>query len=181
MSSPLPESRTMNTRANADLAHFAGTWRLNRERTSVSFRTRAAWLIRAKGTLQATEGTAYVDAEGRATGKIVIDPASIDTKIKKRDDHLRSSDFFDTANYPTITFTVTEVRPAPSGDLEVAGDLAVHGRSTSLTLLAEVGVAGESATVSTEAVITKSNLGMTKAILTKSWVTVHAHFDRVRP
>jgi polyisoprenoid-binding protein YceI len=171
----------MSTRPNADLADFVGTWRLNRERTSVSFRTRAAWLIRAKGTLQATEGTADVDAEGRATGKIVIDPASIDTKIKKRDDHLRSSDFFDIANHPTVTFTVTEVRPANAGDLEVVGNLAVHGRSTSLTLLAEVGVAGESATVSTEVVITKSILGMTKANLAKSWVTVHAHFDRVRP
>jgi polyisoprenoid-binding protein YceI len=171
----------MTTQANADLTSLVGTWRLNRERTSVSFRTRAAWLIRAKGTLQAIEGTVDVDSDGGVTGEFVIDPASIDTKIKKRDDHLRSADFFDVANNPTITFTVTEVRSAPSGDLEVVGNLAVHGRSTSLTLLAEVDLAGESATVSTEAVITKSILGMRKATSTKSLVTVNAYFDRARP
>jgi polyisoprenoid-binding protein YceI len=168
----------MTTQTNADLTGLVGTWSLNRERTSVSFRTRAAWLIRAKGMLQATEGTVDVDADGRVTGEIVVDPASIDTKIKKRDDHLRSADFFDVANHPTITFTVTEVRPAPSGDLEVVGNLAVQGRSTSVTLLAEVGSVGESATLSTEIVVTKNILGMKKAVMTRSWVTVNAHFDR---
>jgi polyisoprenoid-binding protein YceI len=171
----------MTTQTNANLTNLVGTWRLNPERTSVSFRTRAAWLIRAKGTLQATQGTADVHADGRVTGEIVIDPASVDTKNKKRDHHLRSADFFDVANHPTITFTVTEVRPAPTGDLEVVGNLAVHGQSTSLTLLAELGNMGESATLSTEAVVTKSILGMKKATSTKSWLTVHAHFDRVQP
>jgi polyisoprenoid-binding protein YceI len=171
----------MTTQTNADLPSLVGTWSLNRERTSVSFRTRAAWIIRAKGTLQATEGTVDVDADGRVTGEIVMDPASIDTKIKKRDDHLRSADFFDVANHPTITFTVTEVRPAPSGDLEVVGNVAVQGRSTSVMLLAEVGSMGESATLSTEVAVTKSILGMKKAAMTRSWVTVNAHFDRARP
>jgi polyisoprenoid-binding protein YceI len=171
----------MTTQANDDLTSLIGTWSLDPERTSVDFRTRAAWFIRVKGTLRATDGTVDVDADGRVTGEIVMDPASIDTKIKKRDDHLRSADFFDVANYPTITFTVTEVRPALSGNLEVVGNLTVHGRSTSLTLLVEVGHGGESATLSTEVVITKGILGMKKATSTKSWVTVHAHFDRARP
>jgi polyisoprenoid-binding protein YceI len=168
----------MTTQTNADLTNLVGTWKLNPERTSVRLRARAAWLIRAKGTLQATEGTVDVDADGRVTGEIVVDPASIDTKIKKRDDHLRSADFFDVANYPTITFTAIDVRPVPSGDLEVVGNIAVHGRVTSLTLLAEVGTMGESATLSTEVVVTKSILGMKRATSTKSWVTVNAHFDR---
>jgi polyisoprenoid-binding protein YceI len=168
----------MTTQTNADLPSLVGTWSLNRERTSVSFRTRAAWIIRAKGTLQATEGRVDVDADGRVTGEIVMDPASIDTKIKKRDDHLRSADFFDVANHPTITFTVTEVRAALSGDLEVVGNVAVQGRSTSVTLLAEVGSMGESATLSTEVAVTKSILGMKRAAMTRSWVTVNAHFDR---
>jgi polyisoprenoid-binding protein YceI len=71
----------MTTQADAGLTSLVGTWRLDPERTSVRFRTRAAWLIRAKGTLQATEGTADFDGDGRVTGEIVIDPASIDTKM----------------------------------------------------------------------------------------------------
>jgi polyisoprenoid-binding protein YceI len=171
----------MTTQANDNITNLVGTWRLNSERTSVSFRTRAAWLIRVKGTLQATEGIAVVDVEGRVTGEIVLDPASIDTKIKKRDDHLRSADFFDVANYPTITFTVTGVHPTHPGGLEIVGTLAVHGRSTSITLLAELGSTGVTATLSTEVVITKTILGMKKANLVKSWVTVDAGFDRVQP
>jgi polyisoprenoid-binding protein YceI len=175
------KARTMTTQTNADLTSLVGTWRLNPERTSVSFRTTAAWLIRVRGTLQATEGTAAIDADGGVSGHIVIDAASIDTKIQKRDDHLRSTDFFDVAKHPTITFTVTEVRPAPMGSLEVVGTVAIHGRSTPLTVLAEIGIMGDSATLSTEVVITKSILGMKKASLTKSRVTVDAHFDRNRP
>ena len=136
----------MTTQANADLANFVGTWKLNPERTSVDFRTRAAWIIPVKGALQAIGGNALVDANGRVSGEIVIDPASVDTKTKKRDDHLRSADFFDIAHYPTITFTVTAVRLAPSGDLDVVGNLDVHGRSTPLALLAEVDPEGGSDT-----------------------------------
>src|SRR5260221_10310338 len=71
-SSPRLEGPTMTTRANADLAGFVGTWKLNTERTSMHFRTRAAWIIPAKGTLQATHGTAHVGADGRLSGEIVI-------------------------------------------------------------------------------------------------------------
>jgi polyisoprenoid-binding protein YceI len=171
----------MTAPTKADLTGLAGTWTLNPERTSVSFRTRAAWIIRAKGTLQATNGSAQVGADGGVTGEIVIDPASIDTNNKKRDDHLRSADFFDIVNHPTVTFTVAEVRPAPSGELAVVGSLAVHGQSTPLTVLAEVVLAGESASLSTEVVITKRDLGMKRASSTKSWVAVNASFDRARP
>ena len=157
----------MLAQANIQLSSLIGTWRLDPERTSVHFRTRAAWLIRAKGTRQATDGTAKVGADGRVSAKIVFDAASIDTKIKKRDDHLRTGDFFDVAHYPEITFTVAELRPVPSGDLKLAGKLEVHGRSTPLTLPVELGIEGESAVLSTEVVVTKGILGMKRAIATR--------------
>jgi polyisoprenoid-binding protein YceI len=170
----------MTTQSNANLVDFVGTWELIPERTSVSFRTRFAWVVRAKGTLQATQGTVQVGADGRVTAEIIIDPASIDTKIQKRDDHLRSADYFDIAHHPTIAFTVHEVRSASLSNLEVVGTLDAHGRSTPLILFAEVDLAGESATLSTEVVITKGMLGMKKTTPAKSWITVHARFDRAR-
>lgn len=170
----------MSTQANADVADFVGTWALNSERTSVNFRTRALWFFRAKGTLRVTQGTAHVGADGHFACEIIIDPASIDTKIKKRDDHLRSAEFFDVANFPTITFTVNELRSALVGNFLVVGNLVVRGRSTPITLLAQLGCEGESANLSTEVLITKATLGMKKANLIRSWVTVSAHFDRAR-
>jgi polyisoprenoid-binding protein YceI len=172
----------MTTQATTvNLTALVGTWRLDPARTSVSFRTRAAWIIRAEGTLQATEGTVEVAADGRVTGSLTIDAASIDTKVKKRDDHLRSADFFHVARHPTISFLVTEVRLSPAGTFEVTGNLTVHGRSTLLTLPVAVSADGGSGNVTGEAVITRHILGMKKAAMTKSWVTVRAHFNRARP
>jgi hypothetical protein len=57
----------------------------------------------------------------------------------------------------------------------------VHGRSTLLTLPVAVSADGGSASVTGEAVVTRHILGMKKAAMTKSWVTVRAHFNRARP
>lgn len=59
-----------------------------------------------------------------------IDPASIDTGITRRDDHLRSADFFDVATYPTVSFRSTEVRPANAARNDhwfLTGDLMMRG------------------------------------------------------
>jgi polyisoprenoid-binding protein YceI len=117
---------------------------------------------------------------GRFAAEIVIDPVSIDAKMKKRDDHLRSAGFFDVANFPTITFTVTDLRSALSGNAPVVGNLVVHGRSTPIILLAQLDCAGRSASLLAEVVVTKAMLGMKKANLVKSWVTISAHFEWVQ-
>ena len=56
---------------------------------------------------------------------VVIDVASIDTNDEKRDEHLRSADFFDVVNFPKITFTSTKVTPKGGDAFEVAGDLTI--------------------------------------------------------
>ncbi len=66
-----------------------------------------------------------------------IDPATIDTGIARRDDHLRSADFFDVATYPTITFRSTAVRPANAARNDhwlLTGDLAMHGVTRAVEL-----------------------------------------------
>ena len=68
---------------------------------------------------------------------VEIDAATIDTGIGKRDDHLRSADFFDVATYPTISFRSTRIRPATPRDLfrlQVTGDLTMHGVTRQLDL-----------------------------------------------
>lgn len=87
------------------------------------------------------------------TGMILIDPdgidsmvtfevkaASIDTGNEKRDQHLRSSDFFSAKQFPVITFKSTKVS-AKEGEadmLEVTGDLELHGVKKSMTIDVEI-------------------------------------------
>jgi hypothetical protein len=71
-----------------------------------------------------------------------------------------------------------ELQAASDDNVLVLGNLVVQGRSTPITLLAQLDRFGESASLSTEIVVTKEMLGMKKANLVKSWVTAKIHFDR---
>ena len=94
------------------------------------------------GQMNSVSGTINYDPDNRSglsiDLKIGVD--SIITGIKKRDDHLKSTDFFDTASYPAITFKSTESAPSGTGKYKVTGDLAIHGIEKKITL--EVSVSG---------------------------------------
>jgi polyisoprenoid-binding protein YceI len=59
--------------------------------------------------------------------KITIDAASINTRVQKRDDHLRSKDFFDVATYPQITLVSKKITKVGDGKYSVAADLTLRG------------------------------------------------------
>jgi polyisoprenoid-binding protein YceI len=63
-----------------------------------------------------------------------IDVRSIDTQIKKRDDHLRSAEFFNVEKYPQITFKSRSVKQTGPQSGEVLGDLTIHGVTKPITL-----------------------------------------------
>ncbi|MBI2964719.1 MAG: polyisoprenoid-binding protein [Chloroflexi bacterium] len=67
-----------------------------------------------------------------------IDVASIDTRESKRDDHLRSADFFDAANFPRITFESTRVTRTGDGRYALEGNLTIKGITRPVTLDAEL-------------------------------------------
>jgi polyisoprenoid-binding protein YceI len=73
----------------------------------------------------------------QATVTARIDAASIDTREEKRDGHLRSPDFFDVANYPTLTFTSTKVT-RHGDEIEVTGNLKIKDQEHPITLKGEV-------------------------------------------
>ncbi len=75
-----------------DLSAFAGTWTLDPAHTSVVFFTKAMWVFNVRGTFKALEGTGSVGTDGSVSGSILVD-ASVDTKQKRRDKHLRTADF----------------------------------------------------------------------------------------
>jgi polyisoprenoid-binding protein YceI len=164
-----------------DLTRFTGTWALDPGRTSVTFRTKAMWVLPVKGTAKALGGDAEITPDGAGTGTLVIDAASFDTKNKKRDDHLRSEDFLEIATYPTIVFKATGGRTVGAGLVEITGALTVHGQTQPMTLQAEVSGSGNSATVSSEVEIDRSLWGVSWAKMgtrLKNQVAIRAHFDR---
>jgi polyisoprenoid-binding protein YceI len=142
-----------------DLSAFAGSWTLDTGSTSVEFHTKALWVLPVKGAAKAIDGGGTVTPDGHVTGTLVIDAASIDTKNRKRDEHLRTADFFDVAVYPTITFVVTAARVVGKGKMEIDGTLEVRGRSRPLSVQANVSAEEKSVLISTEALIDRSQWG----------------------
>jgi len=107
----------------------AALWTMVQERSTVAFRCRSLWgLLPVKGTFTEFSGNGQV-GNGTAFGRIDIDAASLTTGIGKRDEHLRSADFFAVERFPTISVVVTAVQPTggPGGRSELRITLTVRG------------------------------------------------------
>ncbi|SEE39020.1 YceI family protein [Streptomyces sp. Ag109_O5-10] len=106
-----------------------GLWQLDPTASTVAVRHKTFWgLVAVKGTFAGVTGRGEVTADGTATGTVTIGAASLDTGNKKRDEHLRSADFFDAGNHPEITFAVRSARHT-GDEVQVDGQLTVRGVS----------------------------------------------------
>ena len=110
------------------LAH-ADTWQIDSSHTSVEFTVRHMMISNVKGQFQKTTGTITANGNDPASAKIdvTIDASSVDTRVERRDAHLKSPDFLDVAKYPTITFKSTKVEADGPNKWKMTGDLTVHG------------------------------------------------------
>lgn len=115
-----------------------GTWTIDPTHSTVEFTAKHMMITKVKGRFGVVEGTVRLPSEDVETAavEVNIDAASIDTRTDQRDGHLRSGDFLDVENYPTITFRSRRVEGtlAPGGDLKVVGDLTIRGTSHEVTL-----------------------------------------------
>jgi polyisoprenoid-binding protein YceI len=112
----------------------AATYLIDPVHSEVSFRIRHL-LGRVAGTFGEWGGTVVMDTVdvARSSVNVTIQTASIDTRVKQRDDHLRTPDFFAADSFPTITFRSTGV--AMEGrHIRVAGDLTIRGRTRPVVL-----------------------------------------------
>ncbi|GFO61038.1 polyisoprenoid-binding protein [Geomonas silvestris] len=118
---------------------LASTWTIDPDHTNVGFRVKHLMVSSVNGNFQKHSGTVVIDDRDVTKSKveIVIDTASINTNVVKRDEHLRSADFFDVANYPTMTFVSKKVVKAGKGRLRVTGDLTLHGQTKEVVLVVE--------------------------------------------
>lgn len=108
---------------------LASTWTLDPDHSTAQFKVRHLMISNVKGGFEKINATLNLDDNDitRSRVDVSIDVASIDTNIKKRDDHLRSADFFDVAKFPTMTFVSTRVEKAGPGKLNVTGNLTIRG------------------------------------------------------
>ncbi|MBE7324609.1 YceI family protein [Nocardioides sp. Y6] len=117
---------------------ITGDYTIDPSHTRLGFSARHAMVTTVRGQFTDFSGTAHVDTANPANSSVsvTIQTASIDTGSEDRDGHLRSADFFDADNNPTITFTSTKVE-RDGTDWEVTGDLTIKGVSKPVTIVFE--------------------------------------------
>src|SRR3954465_15863642 len=128
------QTPTIPTPVAAPIA--ADAWRLDPARSSVEFHVRHFYgLMTVKGEFADYDGTLDLSAEPAV--ELTLQAASLDTKMAKRDVHLRSGDFFDVEQHPQIRF-VSDSATLDGNTLTVHGQLHAAGRSIPLALDATV-------------------------------------------
>jgi polyisoprenoid-binding protein YceI len=112
------------------------TWQIDPVHSTATFAVRHMMVTTVRGTFQKLAGTVQFDGKDVKTivAQATIDVASIDTREPKRDEHLRSADFFDAATFPTITFASKRVEPKGAGRFALVGDLTIKGVTREVTL-----------------------------------------------
>ncbi len=93
------------------VADIKGDYTLDPSHTRIGFSARHAMVTKVRGNFSQFEGTAHVDTSTptNSSVSVTIEAVSVTTGNEQRDAHLRTPDFFDTANYPQVTFVETNV------------------------------------------------------------------------
>jgi len=114
-------------------------WDLDVDHTNIEFKVKHLMISNVKGKFKTFEGTLKTDGDDISTGKldVVIQIPSLDTDNPKRDEHLRSPDFFDAATYPTMTFTSKKFVTEGDQVKEIVGDLTIRDVTREVTLEVE--------------------------------------------
>lgn len=148
------------------LADRAGHWELDRHGSTVAFRHKTYWgLMTVRGRFAEVSGAADVGPDGSVQGRVEVLVASLDTRNNQRDRHLRSSDFFNNAEYPHLVVTISRAVVDPSEPDEqviLDGELQTAGVTRPVTITARVtDVTADSATLQAEVVVNRAEFSMT--------------------
>jgi polyisoprenoid-binding protein YceI len=111
------------------------TWTIDTAHSNAEFSVRHMMISTVNGKFDVLEGKLEFDPANpeAASVEATVDVASINTSAEDRDNHLRSADFFDVENYPTLTFKSTKVEKTADGEGKVTGDLTMRGMTKEVT------------------------------------------------
>lgn len=115
------------------------TWNLDPAHSQVDFVVKHMMITKVRGRFATVNGTLTVDEEDPSQSRVEveIDAPSIDTRQEDRDTHLRSADFLDVENHPTLTFRsrrVEGLKLEPGTEFQVVGDLTIRDTTKEVTL-----------------------------------------------
>ena len=117
-------------------------WSIDQDHSEISFNVKHFMVTQVKGSFKTFDATIYTTLNDFKTAEIDlwIDPCSIDTGDEKRDEHLKSVDFFDAYNNKQITFISNKIGdPDPEGNHELSGNLTMRGITKDVKLIVQFG------------------------------------------
>ena len=117
----------------------AGTWQIDTSHSDISFSVRHMMVSKVRGEFGEFSGTIVTGEQpldSSVTAEITLD--SINTRNEQRDNHIRSADFFDVAQHPTMTYRSTGLSANDDGSWTLAGELSLHGVTKSVPLHLEL-------------------------------------------
>jgi polyisoprenoid-binding protein YceI len=142
--------RTLRQRAISSLAVLiaaallaapvaAATYQIDTTHSSVVFKVKHLGTANFYGRFNGVTGTLDFDPANPTAAKVNVEipTQNVDTGNTQRDDHLRSPDFFDAKQFPTLSVASTKVTKVGEHHYEVAGNLTLHGVTKPVTLKVE--------------------------------------------
>ena len=114
----------------------AAPWSIDADHSNVGFKVRHMMVSNVKGDFGKVSGVVDIDDKDVTKSKVevTIETTSINTGVAKRDEHLKSAEFFDVAKFSTMTFVSQKVKKAGNDKLKVYGQLTLHGVTRDVVL-----------------------------------------------
>lgn len=112
------------------------SWKIDPAHSEVNFVVRHMMISNVRGRFESFTGIVEFDPEkpANATVEVQIEAASINTREEKRDNHLRSADFFDSDNHPHLTFKSKHIEVLDDHSGRIIGDLTMRGLTREVVL-----------------------------------------------
>ena len=115
---------------------MASSWTIDPDHSNIQFKIRHLMITDVKGTFGKVKGVIRIDEKDMSLSavEVTIEIDSINTGVAKRDEHLKSNEFFDAARFPTMTFVSRKVTQSGKGQMKILGDLTIRGISREVVL-----------------------------------------------
>jgi polyisoprenoid-binding protein YceI len=139
-----------------------GVWTIDPGRSSIGFKAKSMWGVApVKGHFAEFSGDGQITDTQTVFGRIDVKATSVNTKIQKRDDHLRSADFFEVDKFPDISVVVTSAEGIDGDIVDLRAQLTVKGTAVALPLRTKVAVLDDGAVrVTAEATVDRRDFGV---------------------